>query len=146
MTRAFSIAACVVLGLVALNNIVRGGFHVLAPDGGVSRIPDLQLGSEGPTIIALFTVIGLNQVVIGIFQAAVLLRRRDLVQVTLHLQLTLMVAAVINLKFGRPIPVEVPGETFNMVLLPVVAAAWLLSLAAARSTRQAADSISAKVI
>ena len=33
-----------------------------------------------------------------------------------------------NLHFWRPLPVEVPGEIFNMVLLPIIVIAWLLAV------------------
>lgn len=144
MMGAFSMAARVVLGLVALNNLVRGGFHVLASDGGVSRIPGLELGTKGPTIIALFTLVGLNQALIGSAEAMVLFWRRDLVPPVLCLQVALTAAAVANLHFGRSLPVAVPGEVFNQGLLPVVAAACLMSLIAARSEHQATASKSSR--
>lgn len=137
MTRAFTLASWTGLGLAALNNLVRGGFHVLSSDGGVSQIPGLALGTEGATVIALFTLIGLNQTVIGAAGAAVLIWRRDLVLPMLGLQIALTAAAVANLHFGRPLPVPVANETFNQILLPLLAVAWVAGLAAARPERSA---------
>jgi hypothetical protein len=97
------LAPSIVLGLFALMNLARGGVHAFSPDGGAGTIA-------------------------GLFEAYLLAARRDLIVLGLGLQALLTAGAVLNLHFWRPLPVEVPGEIFNMVLLPIVGIAWLLAV------------------
>lgn len=118
----------IVLGLFALMNLARGGVHAFSPDGGAGTIAGLDLSTSANTIIPLFALIGVNQIVIGLFEAYLLAARRDLIVLGLGLQALLTAGAVVNLHFWRPLPVEVPGEIFNMILLPIIVIAWLLAV------------------
>ena len=124
-----------VLLLFALMNVARGGLHVFSPDGGAGTIAGLDLSTSADTIIPLFALIGVNQIGLGLFEAYVLAARRDLVALGLGLQTVLTAGAVANLQVWRPLPVEVPGEIFNTVLLPIVMIAWALALHADRKAR-----------
>jgi hypothetical protein len=125
----------IVLGLFALMNLARGGVHAFSPDGGAGTIAGLDLTTSADTIIPLFALIGVNQIVIGLFEAYLLAARRDLITLGLGLQVLLTTGAVANLHFWRPLPVEVPGEIFNMILLPIVVIAWLLAVYGERKPR-----------
>jgi len=125
----------IVLGLFALMNLARGGVHAFSPDGGAGTIAGLDLTTSADTIIPLFALIGVNQIVIGLFEAYLLAARRDLITLGLGLQVLLTTGAVANLHFWRPLPVEVPGEIFNMILLPIVVIAWLLAVYGERTPR-----------
>jgi hypothetical protein len=125
----------IVLGLFALMNLARGGVHAFSPDGGAGTIAGLDLTTSADTIIPLFALIGVNQIVIGLFEAYLLAARRDLITLGLGLQVLLTTGAVANLHFWRPLPVEVPGEIFNMILLPIALIAWLLAVYGDRRAR-----------
>ena len=59
----------IVLGFFALMNLARGGVHAFSPDGGAGTIAGLDLTTSAATIIPLFALIGVNQIVIGLFEA-----------------------------------------------------------------------------
>ena len=112
----------VVLTLFALINVARGSIHLFAEDGGASSIAGLDLTTNTQTILALFAVIGANQLMFGLFQIWILLQRRDLVLLMLSLQGLQTLGAVANTHFYRQFPVEIPGKMFNTLLLFVIAA------------------------
>jgi hypothetical protein len=122
----------IVLGLFALMNLARGGVHVFSPDGGAGTIAGLDLSTSASTIIPLFALIGVNQIAVGLFEAYVVVARRDLLALGLGLQVLLTAGAVANLGFWRPLP----GETFNMILLPIIVIAWLLAVYGDRKARR----------
>jgi len=122
MLRGFAIG---VLALCALINLGRGGIHVIAPDGGAHSIAGLDLSTNRQTIIALFASLGFSQMVMGAFQAFVILKRRDLVMLFLALQTATTALTVVNLYFYRSLPVTVPGQPFNVVLLGLLVAALI---------------------
>lgn len=117
-----------VLGLMALINLGRGAVHSFAPDGGAVSIAGLSLGDQGPTIVSLFATLGLGQMVMGAFQAYIVLRRRDLLGLFLGLQLATSLVAMINLYLWRPLLVLVPGQPFNIALMLLQAAALVIAL------------------
>lgn len=117
-----------VLGLMALINLGRGAVHSFAPDGGAVSIAGLSLGDQGPTIVSLFATLGLGQMVMGAFQAYIVLLRRDLLGLFLGLQLATSLVAMINLYLWRPLPVLVPGQPFNIALMLLQAAALVIAL------------------
>ena len=133
---AFKLGPSIVLGLFALMNLARGGVHVFSPDGGAGTIAGLDLSASADTIIPLFALIGVNQVGVGLFEGFILAARRDLVTLGLGLQALLTAGAVANLQFWRPLPVEVPGEVFNTILLPIVVIAWLGAVYGDRTFRR----------
>lgn len=133
---AFKLGPSIVLGLFALMNLARGGVHVFSPDGGAGTIAGLDLSTSADTIIPLFALIGVNQMGVGLFEGFILAARRDLVTLGLGLQALLTAGAVANLQFWRPLPVEVPGEVFNTILLPIVVFAWLGAVYGDRTFRR----------
>lgn len=122
----------IVLAFMALTNLVRGCIHVFAPDGGAHSIAGLDLSTNAQTILSLFAIVGLQQIVLGLFEAFVVLRRRDLILVALGLQTAQTALGVLNLDLYRPLPVHVPGATFNTGILVVL----VLTLAVALFTRE----------
>jgi hypothetical protein len=132
----FKLGPSIVLGLFALMNLARGGVHAFSPDGGAGTIAGLDLSTSADTIIPLFALIGVNQIGVGLFEGFILAARRDLVTLGLGLQALLTAGAVVNLQFWRPLPVEVPGEVFNTILLPIVVIAWLGAVYGDRTFRR----------
>ncbi|WP_298162181.1 hypothetical protein [Brevundimonas sp.] len=132
----FKLGPSIVLGLFALMNLARGGVHAFSPDGGAGTIAGLDLSTSADTIIPLFALIGVNQIGVGLFEGFILAARRDLVTLGLGLQALLTAGAVVNLQFWRPLPVEVPGEVFNTILLPIVVIAWLVAVYGDRRLRR----------
>ncbi len=127
--RAFAIG---VLALCALINLGRGAIHVFAPDGGAHSIAGLDLSTNRQTIIALFASLGFSQMVMGAFQAFVIAARRDLVTLFLALQAATTALGVVNLYLYRSLPVTVPGQPFNLVLLGLLVAALIAAFASGR--------------
>ncbi|HWA64140.1 MAG TPA: hypothetical protein VG939_22420 [Caulobacteraceae bacterium] len=112
-----------ILALMALVNLVRGGVHAFAPDGGAHSIAGLDLAAGSQTILSLFATLGVGQIVRGLAQAYVLARRRDLVALFLAIQAADTLAAMAALYLWRPLPVTVPGQPANLALLAVQLAA-----------------------
>ncbi len=127
--RAFAIG---VLALCALINLGRGAIHVFAPDGGAHSIAGLDLSTNRQTIIALFASLGFSQIVMGAFQAFVIVARRDLVTLFLALQAATTALGVVNLYLYRSLPVTVPGQPFNLVLLGLLVAALIAAFVGGR--------------
>ena len=57
-----------VLMLMSLINLGRGAIHAFAPDGGAGSIAGLDLTHDRQTILSLFAVLGLGQMVKGAAQ------------------------------------------------------------------------------
>jgi hypothetical protein len=117
----------IVLALMGLINLGRGAVHAFAPDGGAHSIAGLD---ATPTVLSLFATLGLSQMAKGAFELAIVVRWRNLVPLFLSMQAADTALAMVNLYFWRPLPVTVPGQPFNVVLLAVQLAALAISLRA----------------
>lgn len=120
----------VVLGLVGLINIARGCIHAFAPDGGAHSIAGLNLGDQSATILSLFATLGLQQIVLGLFELYVAWRATQLITLFLALQTLTTAAALVNLYAWRPLPVIVPGQPFNIAMFALQLVALVIALAA----------------
>jgi hypothetical protein len=114
----------IVLALMGLINLGRGGIHAFAPDGGAHSIAGLE---ATPTVLSLFATLGLSQMAKGVFELLVVVRSRtlgrNLVPLFLAMQAADTALAMVNLYLWRPLPVMVPGQPFNLVLLAIQLAA-----------------------
>lgn len=124
-----------VLGLFVLNNLLRGGVHVFAADGGAATAAGLDLSSSGSVIVSLFAAIGAVQMVVGGFQLYVLTLRRDLLTTVLGLQAALSVAGVLVLQVWKPLPTPQGIATLNLVLMVLAIAGWIAAVMASRRGR-----------
>lgn len=115
----------IVLALMGLINLGRGGIHAFAPDGGAHSIAGLE---ATPTVLSLFATLGLTQMAKGVFELLVVARWRTLVPLFLAMQAVDTALAMANLYLWRPLPVTVPGQPFNLALLGVQVVALLLCL------------------
>jgi len=124
----------VVLALMGLINLGRGAIHAFAADGGAASIAGLDLSSNRQAILSFMATLGLAQIAKGLFELYVVARRRDLVTLFLSMQALDTLLAVANLYFWRPLPVSVPGQPFNVVLLALQLVALMLAVRAAPSS------------
>lgn len=118
-----------VLALVALLNLGRGAFHVLALDSGAGSVAGLDLTTNAQAIIFLLASVGVSQFVWGVFQAFVVLRQRVFVMHALSLQTLLTGLSLANMIWWKSPPVTVPGERFNILVLAVLVATLVIGLA-----------------
>ena len=125
------------LGIMMLINFVRGAIHAFAPDGGAHVIAGLDITQNTQTILSLFATLGLQQIVMGLFQLFVLVFRRDLILIALALQTVETAVGVANLYFYRTFPVVVPGAGFNAGILAVLIAVTAIALRQELSQRAA---------
>lgn len=122
-----------VLGLFALNNLLRGGIHVFAEDGGAVTAAGLDLSSGGAVIVSLFAAIGLMQMTVGAFELFVLMLRRDLVVIALGLQAALSVGGVLVLQMWKPLPTPEAIAMLNLGLAGLAIIGWVSGLASGRT-------------
>ena len=128
MSRLVQLIPVMVLALMGLINIARGGVHAFAPDGGAHAIAGLDLSTNAQTILSLFATLGLTQMAKGAFELLVAARMRQLTALFLAMQLVDTALSMANLYFWRPFPVVVPGQPFNVALLVIQALALAIAL------------------
>jgi hypothetical protein len=131
----------IVLGFMMLINFARGAIHAFAPDGGAHVIAGLDITQNTQTILSLFATLGLQQIVMGLFQLFVLVFRRDLILIALALQTVDTAFGVANLYFYRTFPLVVPGAGFNAGILAVLVMATAIALRQELSQRKAGNSL-----
>ena len=115
-----------ILGVMALLNIARGCIHLFAEDGGAGSIAGLDLQTNQQTILALFAIIGAQQLTLGVLYAWVLAFARSLIPAALVLQTCITLTAQANLYLYRNFPVEVPGKLFNSFILLLLVATLVI--------------------
>ncbi len=125
-----------ILGLTGFVNLGRGAIHAFAPDGGAHSIAGLDLGEQSAVILALFAILGLQQIVLGLFELYAAARATRFVTLLLALQTITTAVALINLYAWRPFPVMAPGQPFNVAMF----ALQLVGLVVALTARKAAYS------
>ena len=111
-------------------NLVRGGIHVFAPDGGAHSIAGLDLGDDSATVLSLFATLGLQQIVLGLFELYAVARAPRFVTLLLALQTVSTAIVLVNLYAWRPLPVIVPGQPFNVALFALQLVALVIALTA----------------
>jgi hypothetical protein len=114
-----------VLGVV---NLVRGGIHFFADDGGAGRIAGIDLTQGGDVIVMLFALLGLDQIAWGAIDLAVALRQRALVPIVFALTLAKQAVGAFVMWVYKPLSVPAPGKYGALATLPLLALALYLSL------------------
>lgn len=133
--RILNVAALVVLGVFVANNLLRGGVHVFAADGGAATAAGLDLSSSGGVVVSLFAAIGAMQMVIGGFELYVLVLRRDLAAMALGFQAALSVSGVLALQVYKPLPTPEVIALVNLALAVLAVAGWIAAVAASKRSR-----------
>lgn len=117
-----------VLAALGVMDLVRGGIHLFAPDGGAGRIAGIDLTRGGDVIVMLFAVMGISQISWGVLNLLVALRYRTLVPLLLALQTLQQGLAIWVLWLYKPLSVPAPGKYGVLVSFPILALALWLSL------------------
>jgi len=99
-----------------------------AADGGAGRIAGIDLTQGGAVIVMLFAVMGIDQIVWGVIDAAVALRWRAFVPLVWAITLAKQLAGALVMWVYKPLPVPAPGKYGALVTLPVLAFALWASL------------------
>ena len=121
-------------GLLTLVTLWRSLHHILAADGGAQSIASIALDTFDPggaqTVVAVFALWGISQLLLGLWFAVVLWRYRALVPAMYLLVLAeyALRAALPLLKDGVVKTATAPGEVANWALLAVVPVLLVLSL------------------
>ena len=109
-------------------NAFRGSVHVFAEDSGAARIGGIDLTQDGAVITSLLGAIGIDQLAWGVIQLGVVTRYRRWIPTLLAFLLAKQAAGALLLWVWKPLSVDAPGKLGALVALPLVAAAFALSL------------------
>ena len=126
---------------ITVGTVARSLIHLADPDGGAQSIATIVLdrfsSGAADTVIAVFALWGLSQLLFGILCCIVLIRYRSLIPL-MYLFLVLEYAArlVVGLFKSVEISGTPPGAIGNLVVLPLVAVMLLLSLIPRRKITQ----------
>ena len=135
------LASRVALGflvLCAVEGTVRGGIHMLAPDGGAHSIAGLDVDCEGGrNLIAIFGQWGAVQVLLAVIYWAVILRHRQLVTLMLWV---IALDQLLRWFEGQIKPIVVsappPGAWATWIMGPLSVVALLLAIWGTRGMRR----------
>ena len=119
--------------LFTIMTVVRSLIHMFAPDGGAQTIATIPLDTftnEGAsTIILIFSLWGLSQLIMGIFYVIVSLRYKSLIPL---MYLFIFIEYLMRLILGALKPIETsgtaPGAIINFIFPPLVIILFLLSI------------------
>lgn len=119
--------------LMTVVTIARSVVHIVAPDGGAQSIATIPLdafSSNGAaTVVHLFGLWGISQLVVGVVYALALVRYRSLIPL-LYLLAVAEYLARLALAWAKPIETvgTAPGAIGNYLLPPVLLVMLVLSL------------------
>ncbi len=127
-------AALWVFAALTAVSLWRSLHHVLAPDGGAQSIASIALDSFPPgaaaTVVAVFALWGISQLVLALFYTVVLWRYRALVPLMYGLMMVeyALRAALPLFKEGVEKTATAPGEVANLVLIALLPVMFALSI------------------
>ncbi len=119
--------------LFTIMTVGRSLIHMFAPDGGAQTIATIPLDTftnEGTnTVILIFSLWGLSQLIMGIFYVIVSWRYKSLIPL---MYLFIFIEYLMRLILGALKPIETngtaPGAIINYIFPPLVIVLFLLSL------------------
>lgn len=119
--------------LFTIMTVFRSLIHMFAPDGGAQTIATIPLDTftnEGAsTVILIFSLWGLSQLIMGIFYIIVSWRYKSLIPL---MYLFIFIEYLMRLILGIVKPIETngtaPGAVINFIFPPLVIILFLLSL------------------
>jgi hypothetical protein len=127
----------IVLGVLGIANLARGGLHVFLPDSGAGTIAGMDLSQGGQAIIFLLAMTGVGQVGAGLVDLAVAFRYRAFAVPLLAIEAVRALLGLVTAWLVKLPPVDVPGKRgmiFTAVLL-TAALAWELLRPGRRAAR-----------
>ena len=119
--------------LFTIVTVVRSLIHMFTPDGGAQSIATIPLDTytneSASTVILIFSLWGLSQLLMGIFYVIVNWRYKSLIPL---MYLFIFVEYVMRLLLGILKPIETtgtaPGSVINYILPPIAMILFLLSI------------------
>lgn len=125
--------ALVAFAVLTVVTLVRSAVHMLAPDGGAHSIATISLATYGPgasaTVVHVFGLWGLSQLLMALVYVVVLWRYRSLVPL-MCLLMAVEYAGRLALAFAKPIETvgTAPGAVGSWVMVPIAVALFALSV------------------
>ena len=124
--------------LFTILTVVRSLIHMCAPDGGAQTIATIPLNTftnEGAsTVILIFSLWGLSQLIMGIFYVIVSWRYKSLIPL---MYLFIFIEYLMRLILGALKPIKTsgtaPGAIINFIFPPLVIILFLLALNSRKS-------------
>lgn len=119
--------------LITIATIIRSIIHIVALDGGAQSIATIPLqlysSAASDTIIMLFALWGLSQLLVGLVFMIVLLRYQSLIPAMYGI---LIIEYTMRIMIGVMKPIETvgtaPGGVANYVIVPVALLMFIMSL------------------
>ncbi len=124
--------------------VVRSIIHIVAPDGGAQSIATIPLdtftANGAATVIHLFALWGLSQLIVGAIYVVAALRYRALIPL-LYLLAVIEYTVRLVLTWWKPLETAgtAPGAVGNYVLVPLLVLMLMLSLMPRRGTNAASN-------
>ena len=116
--------------ILTMVTLVRSCIHIFFPDGGANIIASIDVSVDGGnTIISMFALWGLSQLLFGVFYVVVAVRYRSLVPLMF---VFILVEYSIRTLIGVFKPIETvrvaPGAIGNFILIPLSLLLLIFSL------------------
>ncbi len=122
--------AWIFLIIIAIIDLIRGGIHFFAPDGGAGIIAHFEL-VEGSTataeIIYLFAIIGFTQIWMGFWYLLISFKKRELVPFAFLIEVFKSGCGIIVSFFWKAPPGEFPGK-YGMIGMFIFTIGLLISI------------------
>ena len=127
--------------LITAATIVRSVIHVFAPDGGAQSIATIPLASysaeAASTIILMFSLWGLSQLLMGIVYLGVYVKYKSLIPM---MYVLLIVEYAMRIVIGQMKPIittgTAPGSVGSWIMVPVCVVLLVLSLLPGRAAKE----------
>ena len=127
--------------LISAVTLVRSLIHVFAPDGGSQSIATIPLDSysaeAASTVILMFSLWGLSQLLMGIVYLGVSLKYRSLIPA---MYVLVIFEYAMRIVIGQMKPIlttgTAPGSIGSWIMVPVCAVLLALSLIPTKSSKQ----------
>ena len=127
--------------LITAVTLVRSLIHVFAPDGGSQSIATIPLDSysaeAASTVILMFSLWGLSQLLMGIVYLGVSLKYRSLIPA---MYVLVIFEYAMRIVIGQMKPIlttgTAPGSIENWIMVPVCIVLLALSLIPAKAAKQ----------
>lgn len=127
----------IVLGILGVVNLARGGLHVFLPDSGAGTIAGMDLTQGGQAIVFLLAMTGVGQMGAGLVDLAVAFRYRAFAVPLLAIEAARALLGLVTAWLVKLPPVDVPGKRGMIVtaVLLTAALAWELLRPGRRASR-----------